>query len=466
MTSNAGANKKIVLIITTTTGFILPFLVSSVTVALPVMAQDLKMEAVVMSWVTTAYFLPLVMVQVPFGRLSDMYGRKKLFLLGTITALLASLLGGFANSVPVLLISRALQGLGSGTTLNNSVAMITSVFPKEERAKALGISQSGVYLGLSLGPFIGGVMTEHLGWHSIFLVSAGACMFLIILTLWGLKAEWHEAQGEKFDVTGTIAYMIAMALFMYGFSSLPDKLGMILFAVGLLGMVLFVWWELKTPNPVFNLSLFRRNRVFMLSNIAALTNYSSTYAITFLASLYLQYILGMDPSGAGIELLIPSLLMTIATALSGYISQRYHPRLVATAGLMLNCAATIMLIFLGDASATSIWYIRIALYLYGIGNGLFVSPNTNVAMGSVEARGLAVASGTLGTMRNSGMLLSMGITMILFSLYIGGTQITSANHIEFLASAKTGFIVFSIIGFCGVIAQMVARRSGREPFSQ
>jgi MFS family permease len=200
----------------------------------------------------------------------------------------------------------------------------------------------------------------------------------------------------------------------------------------------------------------------MLSNIAALINYLSTFAISFLASLYLQYIFGMEPSGAGIELIVPSLLMTITTALSGYISQRYHPRLVATAGLILNCAATIMLIFLGDANVTSIWYVRFALALYGIGNGLFVSPNTNLAMSSVESKGLAVASGTLGTMRNSGMLLSMGITMILFSLYIGSTQITPAYHLDFLASAKMAFIIFSIFGFGGVIAQMVARRAGRE----
>lgn len=464
--ANAGVNKNIVLVVTTTTGFILPFLVSSVTVALPVMAQDLQMEAVVMSWVSTAYFLPLVIIQVPLGRLADIYGRKKLFVIGTAVALLASIMGACANSAPVLIISRALQGLGSGATITNGVAMITSVFPGEERPKAFGINQAGVYLGLSMGPFIGGMMTEHLGWRSIFWASAGLCIFIIILIFWRLKAEWREAQGEKFDVIGSIAYVIGIALFMYGFSSLPDKLGMILFAVGVLGMVLFVWWELKTPIPVFNLTLFGRNRVFMLSAVAALINYLSTFAMTFLMSLYLQYITGMDPSGAGIELLIPSLLMTISAALSGLIAQKYNSRLVATAGLMLNCTATIMFIFLGDASATSIWYIRAALYIYGIGNGLFVTPNTNIAMGSVEKRGLAVASGTLATMRNSGMMLSMGITMILFSLYIGGTQITPAYYPEFLASVKTGFIVFSIIGFGGVIAQMVARRSGRETVSQ
>jgi MFS family permease len=152
--------------------------------------------------------------------------------------------------------------------------------------------------------------------------------------------------------------------------------------------------------------------------------------------------------------------MTVFTLLSGYISQKIEPRLVATAGMALNCAALIMLIFLGDT--TSIWYIIIALAIYGTGIGLFVSPNTNAIMGSVESRVLGVASGTLGTMRTAGMMLSMGITMILFSLYLGQAEIIEAYYPQFLTSVRVGFIVFSALGFGGVIAQMVARRPKKE----
>ncbi|OGN98465.1 MAG: hypothetical protein A2Y89_06395 [Chloroflexi bacterium RBG_13_51_18] len=413
------------------------------------------MEAVMMTWVSTSYFLAIAMVQVPFGRLSDIFGRKKLFIIGLVVASLASFMGGFANSVPMLIISRVFQGLGSGMTFNNSVAILSSVFSREERGKALGISQSGTYLGLSLGPLIGGVMTEHLGWQSIFFLSGILGILLIILVFWGLKAEWREAEGEKFDVTGSIAYIIAIALFMYGFSSLPTISGIILFTVGLLGMIFFVWWELRVPSPVFDLTLFRRNRVFLFSNLAALITYISTFAVNFLLSLYLQYIKSMKPDEAGLVLVVSSVLMTIFTLLSGYISQRFEPRLVATAGMALNCAAVIMLIFLGNE--TPLWYIIMSLGIYGTGIGLFVSPNTNTIMGSVESRTLGVASGTLGTMRTAGMMLSMGITMILFSLYIGGAEITPVYYPGFLSSVRTGFIIFTALGLGGVIAQLAAR---------
>jgi EmrB/QacA subfamily drug resistance transporter len=466
MTSDSAprVNKGIILVISTATAFILPFLVASVNVALPTMGRDFGMEAVVMSWVSTSYFLAIAIVQVPFGRLSDIFGRRKLFISGLLVATFASFLGGFANSVPMLIISRALQGVGAGVTFNNSIAILTSVFPPEERGKAIGISQSGTYLGLSLGPLIGGLLTEHLGWQSIFLTSGGMGVILIILVLYGLKAEWREASGEKFDVTGSITYSIAIVLFMYGFSSLPDTIGIILFVVGVAGLVFFVRWESRISSPVFEISLFRKNRVFILSNLAALITYLSTFAVTFLLSLYLQYIKGYSPETAGLVLIASSVLMTIFTLLSGFISQKREPRLVATAGMALNCIALIMLIFLGNT--TSIWYIVLALAIYGTGIGLFVSPNTNAIMGSVEKRVLGVASGTLGTMRTAGMMLSMGITMILFSVYIGQAEITAAYYPQFLTSVRVGFIVFSALCVGGVIAQIVARNTDKKSVSR
>jgi EmrB/QacA subfamily drug resistance transporter len=456
---NAAANKNIVLVIATISAFILPFLSAAVTVALPVMGRDFSMEAVVMSWVNTSYFLAIAVVQVPFGRLADIFGRKKLFVFGLVISTLASFLGSFANSVTVLLVARIFQGVGSGMTFNNSVAILTSVFSPQERAKALGISQAGTYLGLSLGPLIGGVMTEHLGWQSIFLLSGGLGICLVILVFQGIKAEWREAKDEKIDATGSIAYMISIALFMYGFSSLPTILGIILFVVGMAGMTFFVWYESRTPSPIFNLALFRKNKVFIFSNVAALITYISTFAVNFLLSLHLQYISGMDPAEAGTVLIASSVLMTIFTLLSGYLSARFEPRLVATAGMAVNCAALIMLIFLGNT--TPLWYIILALAIYGTGIGLFVSPNTNVIMSSVESKVLGVASGMLGTMRTAGMMLSMGITMILFSLYIGDVEITPAYYPQFLTSVKVGFIIFAILALLGVIAQMVARRRSR-----
>lgn len=458
MTSqNHAANKNIVLIVSTLSAFILPLLLSGVNVALPTMARDLNMEALVMSWVTTSYFLATVIIQVPIGRLADIFGRKKLFIIGLVVSTLASFLGGFANSVPMLLLARVFQGLGSGITFNNSVAILTSVFPQEERARALGISQSGTYFGLSLGPFIGGILTERLGWHSIFLISGGLGIVLFILAYLGLQGEWNEAKGERYDTIGAVTYGISIALFMYGFSTLPDYISLIIFLVGAAGMGFFVWYELHQPNPLFDLTLFRHNKVFAFSNLAALITYISTYAVTYLLSLYLQYIQGYSAESAGLVLITSSVVMTVFTLLTGFIAKNRAPRLLATIGMAVNCVALVMLIFLG--SATPIWYAIIALGIYGMGIGLFVSPNTNVVMSSVSSRVLGVASGMLGTMRTAGMVLSMGITMILFSVYIGSAEINPTNYPRFLDSLRTGFIIFSILNLFGVIAQSIARRN-------
>jgi EmrB/QacA subfamily drug resistance transporter len=450
------SNKNVILIVATTTSFILPFLVASVNVALPTMGREFGMEAVVMSWVSTVYFLAVAMSQVPFGRLSDIFGRRRLFILGLVIASVASFIGGVANSVALLMVSRALQGLGAGMCFNNSVAILSSVFPSTERGRALGISMAGTYAGISMGPLLGGVLTEYLGWRSIFYTSGILGILLFVLVSLALKGEWREARGEKFDLVGSITFSVSIAVFMYGFSVLPTTLGFILFVAGALGLYLFVRLEARTSSPVFHIDLFRRNRVFFFSNLAALITYISTFAVTFLLSLYLQYIKGYTAETAGLVLIASSLVMAIFTPISGHISDRVEPRVVATVGMAVTCIALVMLIFL--ANTTGVWYIVIALVFLGVGIGLFASPNTNAVMGSVEPRLLALASGTQGTMRTSGMMLSMGIMMVLFSLYIGQAEITPASYPQFLASLRTGFIIFTLLGIGGVIAQLVARQ--------
>jgi EmrB/QacA subfamily drug resistance transporter len=464
-------NRNIILIISTVTAFILPFLVASVNVALPTMGREFGMEAMVMSWVSTSYFLAIAAFQVPFGRLSDILGRRRLFLVGLVVTTGASFLGGFATSVPMLIVSRVLQGAGSGLSFNNSVAILTSVFPGRERAKALGISQSGTYLGLSLGPLIGGVMTEHFGWQSLFLLSGALGVILVLLVFLGLRSEWREARGERFDGIGSIAYVFAMVLFMFGFSELGNLEvltfvvgntlvaipGYAIFLVGTLGMIFFIWWESRVASPVLDLSLFRHNRVFVLSNVAALITYISTFAVTFLLSLYLQYIKAFSAQTAGLTLVSSSVLMTVFTLSSGFISQKVAPRRVATLGMALNAAAVAMFFFLGNG--TPLWYVILGLAVYGTGIGLFVSPNTNIIMGSVAPQVLGVAAGTLGTMRTAGMMVSMGIVMILFSLYIGGAEITPARYPDFLESVRTGFIIFTALSLLGLFCQSLARPS-------
>ncbi len=458
--STTTVKRYIILIISTATGFITPFLAAAVNVALPTIGREFSMEAVVMTWVSTIFFLSIAVVQVPCGRLADIYGRKKLFVIGLLLTIFAASLGALANSVVMLLISLALMGMGSGIMFNNSISILTSVFPADMRGRVLGISTAGTYTGLSMGPYIGGVLTRAFGWQSIFMLAGFLSVVLLSLVFYSLKGEWREAGGEKFDIVGSITYGISIVLFMYGFSSLPDIPGIILFILGLMGLWIFIRWEARTDSPIFNLNLFRKNKVFFFSSLAVFVSYVATFAISFLLSLYLQYIKGLAPQMAGLVLITASVLMAIMTPISGRVSDRIEPRLVASVGMSLNCVALFLLIFLGND--TAIWFIMMALAINGLGIGIFASPNTNAIMGSVNRKELGVAAGTLGTMRTAGMMVSMGIMMIIFSMYIGQAEITPEYYPQFLMSARTGFIIFTVLSIVGLLFQFIARSTAKS----
>ena len=207
------------------------------------------------------------------------------------------------QSAVVLVVFRIIQGIGAAMLFGTGAALLTSVFPAKERGKVLGIFVASVYFGLSTGPFLGGFLTLHFGWRSIFLVNVPLGLMLAALASLKMKGEWAEAKGEPFDLTGSIVYCLGLVAIMYGFSSfsvLPAILSAGLILSGSLGFLAFIKWEMKTEYPVLNTNLFRNNRVFILSNLAALINYSATYAVTFFLSLYLQYIRKLNPLSAGL----------------------------------------------------------------------------------------------------------------------------------------------------------------------
>ena len=454
---SAGAGKRITLVIAVLAQFIFGSMVSSVNVALPTIGRDFAMGAVLLGWVATAYLLASAAFLVPFGRLADIYGRKKIFLGGVLLFTVASFLCAVAGSPAWLIASRALSGIGGAITAGTVVAIVTSVFSAGERGRAIGISMASVYAGLSLGPFLGGVLTQHLGWRSLFLLSAFLGLVVVVLIIWGLKGEWAEARGERFDFVGSVAFVLAVIVLMYGFTVLPAMMGIALVLLGVLGLLAFVWLEGRVPSPVLNVSLIRGNRGFVFSNLATLINYSAAFAMGFLMSLYLQYAKGLSPQTAGLILVVPPGVMTIFAPIAGWLSDRIEPRLVAAAGMAITCVALLLLIFLTEGTAE--WFIIVNLAIYGVGAGLFSSPNTNAVIGSVDSRFLGVASSTVATMRSCGMMLSLGIVMIVFSVYIGHAQITPEYYPAFLTSVKVGFIIFAALCFLGIITQLAGKKA-------
>jgi EmrB/QacA subfamily drug resistance transporter len=445
-------SKGAVLIIAAMSSFLTPFTSSSVNIALPSLGTQLSLDAVELGWVATAYLLAAATFLVPFGRIADISGRKRVFRFGIIIDAVASVLCATSQSGAWLIVFRALQGLGGAMIFGTGVAILTSVFPPNERGRALGINVAATYTGLSVGPLVGGLFTQHLGWQGIFFFNAFLGLVITVAALWKLKGEWAEAKGEKFDLPGAVIYSVALVTTMYAFSVLPALWGFWLIIAGVLGLVVFVRWEMRQEHPVLNIGLFKNNTIFAFSNLAALINYSATFAVGFLLSLYLQYVKGFTPEHAGLILIAQPVMMAAFSPIAGSLSDRIEARIVASIGMALTTAGLLMLAFVsGDVSLS---FILTSLVVLGLGFAFFSSPNTNAVMGSVDRKFYGVASGMLGTMRLTGQTFSMGMALLLFTLYMGRVQITPEYYPLFLKSMRTTFIVMAVLCFGGIFASI------------
>lgn len=441
-----------ILLTTSVASFATAFMGSALNVALPMIGGEFQMDAVSLGWVATAYILAVAICLVPFGRAADIHGRRRVFTWGLFAFMSMSLLCSLATSGSMLIGFRVLQGAGSAMMFATSAALLSSAYPPGERGRVLGINAATVYTGLSLGPFLGGIFTQYLGWRSVFLVGVALGAVAAVVAL-QTKTEWAEARGERFDWVGTVIYGASIAAVMIGLSRLPDLSGGVLAAAGVAGVIGFVAWQSRFPAPLLNLSLFRGNRTFTLSSIAALINYLATAAVTFLLSLYLQYIKGLTPQAAGAVLVVQPIMMAIFSPLAGRLSDRLEARVVASTGMALTVVGLTMLAFLEKTTPFS--YLIAALLLLGVGFGLFSSPNMNAIMGSTEPKLYGVASAIVATMRSLGQMLSLGIAMLIFSVVIGHVQITPQYHDAFLTSTRIAFSIFAVLCVFGFFASLV-----------
>ncbi len=310
-------DKRSALWVSSIASFLTPFMGSALNVALPRIGEEFTMSAVLIGWVPTAYLLSSSVLLVPFGRLADIVGRRRVFLTGISLYTISSLLCAVVPNPTALIAARVLQGISAALMFGMSIAILTSVFPPDERGKALGINAAAVYVGLSLGPFAGGVLTYFLGWRAVFWVNVPLGLVMILLVVAKLKGEWSESRGARFDLVGSIVWCLALAALMFGFSLLPALSGAATIAAGITGLLLFGRIELRSESPLLDLALFRGNRVFALSNLAAFVSYTATSAVTFLLSLYLSYIRGLPPQQVGLVLVAQPIMMALFSPFAG-----------------------------------------------------------------------------------------------------------------------------------------------------
>jgi EmrB/QacA subfamily drug resistance transporter len=441
-----------VLIVTTIGSFLMPFALSAVNVALPSIGRELNMHAISLSWVALAFTLSAGMCLVPFGKLADRWGQTRMFIAGNWVFTIASFLLTIAASSWTLIAFRGMQGVGAAMLYGTGLAILVAAYPLEERGRVLGINVASVYLGLSIGPFIGGVLTQNIGWRSVFFLNVPFGLVNIFMAMWWLPRSLGERKGERFDIVGSCIYGAMLFLLLYGLSLIPGIWAMAFIFGGVAGVIFFVWWEKRTEHPVLDVGLFMKNRAFTLSNMAALINYAATFAVAFLLSFYLQHIKGLSPQKAGLVLVCQPVVQAALSPLAGRLSDKIEPRILASLGMAI--AALCLFVLASFTADTSLVFIILTLGLFGIGFASFSSPNMNAIMSSVEDSLHGVASSMVATVRTLGQMFSMGIAMLTFALFMGQVEISPALYPLLLKAIKTAWTIFGILCVVGIFASI------------
>jgi MFS family permease len=448
------SKQRMVLAAVTACGFLTAFAFSGVNVALEQIASDLNLSAVALSWVTLGSILATGTLLMPMARVSDFRGRKAVFLVGLAGFAVFCFASAFAPNATVLILTQVLQGVAAAFLFSTTVTIVTLSYPPEARGRALGLQVSGVYLGITLGPVLGGILTENLGWRGLFLVLGALNLVNFAVPLFTLRGlEWREAKTAPFDVRGSIVWMCALSALIIGFSYVPGPIGYSLVGAGVVGLAAFVRVESQAADPILNVDLLRRNRVFASANAALFINYAATMGMTFLISLYLLYNRGLDAQTAGFVLVAGPFVQAVVSPAAGRLADRLEARLVASAGMALCAAGLFAFAFLSET--TSYGYVIGVLCVVGLGFGLFSSPIIHAVMGSVDRRYVSVAAATSSTMRVAGQSFSMGIAALVLAVMVGRREITASDHVHLMSSIRTTFLIFASLCVIGVAASLV-----------
>jgi len=438
-----------VLLVVSTTSFMGTFLISAVNIALPTIERNLSLTAIELSWIITSFILGTALFMLPAGTWGDRNDNRKLFKWGLVLFTLSSLLCYLAPDGHWLIAGRFIQGVGAAFTGTTGQAILVASFPAEKRGQVLGIAVSSVYAGLALGPLIGGILTVHTGWRSLFLIAAIFGLLTLFISFRFLRNNGKKARPNSGgDHWGTILFMIGLSALVFGSSHIPSPLGWTLMGIAIFLLLLFWKMESRVNNPLLDIRLFTRNKLFTYSNLSALINYTATFAIVFFLSLYLQKIQGLSPRDAGAIIVAQPLMMALFSPVVGKLSDRFQPRYFATVGMALCTSGLGMLAFLSPATPIG-WIVAILIWV-GVGFALFSSPNMNTIMSSVARPQYGQASGIAASMRVFGQIISMSIVTLLFTLHFGNLSVEAVPDAQFLRAMRLGYFIFFLIGIPGI----------------
>lgn len=449
-------SKNLLLLICTVLSFFTVFAVNAVTIVIPSIASEYGMSNIIQNWVTIIFLLVVAVLSVPAGQISAKFGLKKVTNISIVLFIIISVVNVLVTTQEQFLACRFILGISLAFINVTSMAMIVSAFPPEERGKALGINITGVYVGLSLSPVLGGILNYNLGWRSVVLFGVPFLFVILALLLTKIDEEWISFKGIPLDIKGSLTYGIGMVLFMYGFTILNTQLGIVLTILGILILIIFGLIELRREYPVFNINFFK-NHKFLSANFASLCAYLATYAVTTILNYHLQYIKGFDSQTAGLILLVAPLCQVVLAPIAGRLSDKYVPQILAAIGMALGTISLFLFSSLNGQSPLE--FLILSMIIYGIGFGLFSPPNTNVIMGSVPPKDTSVASAAVATMRTVGQAMSMGILTLVFAFVMGNVPIIEQYYPLLISSCQITCLICVVLCIASVFASLVGIKS-------
>ncbi|MGN0659160.1 MAG: MFS transporter [Emergencia sp.] len=454
--------QKMILGVVLITAFLTTFMGSALNLSIPRLETEFQAGATLIGWVVTAYTLSVAAMSVPFGKIADITGRRKILLAGIGLFAVFSLLCAMAQNMWMLLLLRVLQGIFASMIFATNNAILISSYPAEQRGRVLGLSTAAVYVGLSAGPVAGGFLNHYAGWRSIFVVTAVIAVTALLLGIKNIPQKENGGEKLRPDGAGNFLYIASVTVTLYGLSSLSVlRYGWLIFLAGLVLGAAFVYVEMRAENPVIRISMFTKDAAFTLSNLAALLNYGATFAISYLMSIYLQVVMGFSSQTAGLILIAQPVMQALFSPMMGRLSDRIAPYKLASAGMGF-CVAGLIMFFLVDLD-TDLWFIVAALVFSGFGFALFSSPNTNAIMACVEKRDYSVANSILATMRTVGQSSSMAVVTVVVGFTMGNTSLDSASPAALVHTMHIAFLIFIVLCILGVFMSL---KRGKEKAGQ
>jgi EmrB/QacA subfamily drug resistance transporter len=428
---------------------------SVVNTILPVIKNAFHSNVAAVEWVVTVYLLVLSGLLLTFGRLGDLRGHKSIYVWGFGIFILGSAMSGAAPSTTLLIIFRGIQAIGAAMLASNSPAILTGNFPAGRRGQAIGLASMMTYLGLTVGPSLGGLLAQSLGWRSVFYINVPVGALALTFSLLFIPKDKPVEGGNKFDIPGAMVFLAGLTALMltlnqgaeWGWSSLPI-LGLAMLAIALL--TIFILIELHSSAPMLDLNLFR-NALFSASTVSAILNYICVYSLTFLMPFYLIQGRSLNPAQAGLLLTAQPIIMAITAPISGALSDRLGSRLPGMLGMAALAGGLLILTRLGPQ--TSFWVVGVGLAVAGFGTGTFISPNTSALLGAAPRNRQGIASGIQATGRNFGMVLGIGLAGAIFT-----THLAQGTAQSFFQGIDMGFLAAAIVAGAGIIAAFIKER--------